>query len=489
MKSLKEFKSWVKNLRVAVLGAGISNRPLIRLLLEAGAETVIFDMREVEEFTSFKEEISEYNNQPQWSLGKDYLIALQGFDLIFRTPIVRPDLPELIAERERGAIISSEMEVFFALCPAEIIAITGSDGKTTTSTLTALALEAAGYTTYLGGNIGKPLLSQVDEIKETDKVVVELSSFQLGSMRQSPEVAVITNISPNHLDVHKDYEEYINCKAEIFRHQNFNNRLILNGADSVLQNFAREARGEVIWTGERPFGEGKLFGLEANNLFYQASPQAEKEHILYADEITLPGYFNCLNILSALAAGSHLFDIKEVAKHLAKFKGVEHRQEFVRELDGVRYYNSSIDSSPSRSQVTISAFSQFSKPLYLICGGKDKNLIYDDLVKTWQCPVEKVFVCGDNADKIKAAYEKFVAGQTVSSPCSLEGTTVRQVGVGLKLAKLLECSSYEEALQQIRREAEPGSLVLFTPAGTSFDRFNNFAERGRIFKDLVRDLV
>lgn len=489
MKSLKEFKSWVKNLRVAVLGAGISNRPLIRLLLEAGAETVIFDIREAEAFTSFKEEIREYKNQPQWSLGKDYLSALQSFDLIFRTPIVRPDLPQLLAERERGAIISSEMEVFFALCPAEIIAITGSDGKTTTSSLTALALEAAGYTTYLGGNIGKPLLSQVDEIKETDKVVIELSSFQLGSMRQSPEVAVITNISPNHLDVHKDYEEYINCKAEIFRHQKFNNRLILNGSDPVLQNFAREARGEVIWTGERPFGEGKLFGLAEEESFYQANPEAEKEHILKAEEITIPGYFNHLNILSALAAGCHLFDYKEVAKHLAKFKGVEHRQEFVRELDGVRYYNSSIDSSPSRSQVTISAFSQFTKPLYLICGGKDKNLTYDDLVKTWQKPVKKVFVCGDNADKIKEAYENFVASQNASFSYSLEGTTVRQVGKSLELAQLTECSSYENALQQIRREAEPGSLVLFTPAGTSFDRFNNFAERGKIFKDLVRDLV
>lgn len=475
LQNLSDFLSWAQGLRIAVVGAGISNRPLIKLLLTAGLEVQIFDRAPAENLAPWREELEKQGLKALWSLGPNYLDQLQGFDLIFRTPIVRPDLAQLVAERQRGAIVTSEMEVFLQLCPAEVLGITGSDGKTTTSTLTALALQTAGYKTWLGGNIGMPLLSSLPEIKAEDKVVVELSSFQLISMSCSPQTAVITNLSPNHLDVHKDFAEYCEAKAQIFLHQGFADRLILKGSDPLLQTFAARAKGEVIWTENRPFGEQKLFGLDQDALYYQGGSQAARERLLTRQDLCLPGRFNALNVLSALAATDHLVrpdQRDQVLQALADFKGVEHRLQEIRTLDGVRYYDSSIDSSPARSIASLSAFKEVGVPLYLIAGGKDKNLDYSELGEKILTSCQRVYLCGQNADLIAQAVRQ---------------AQNRKPGVNDPLTVSI-VPSYADCLKLARQDAPTGSAVLLSPAGTSFDRFKNFEERGKVFQELVQAL-
>ncbi|MDO5033747.1 MAG: UDP-N-acetylmuramoyl-L-alanine--D-glutamate ligase [Eubacteriales bacterium] len=475
IQNLPNFLSWAQGKSIAVVGAGISNRPLIELLLQAGLEVTVFDRSTEELLAPWKESLLARNLRANWSLGPAYLDRLHGFDLIFRTPIVRPDLAALEAERKRGAIISSEMEVFLQLCPCEVIGITGSDGKTTTSTLTALALETAGYRTWLGGNIGAPLLSSLPEMRASDKVVVELSSFQLMSMATSPHTAVITNLSPNHLDVHKDFQEYAEAKAQIFSHQAPTDRLVLLGSDPVLQDFALRARGQVIWTEVRPFGDQVVFGLDHDLLYYQASPQAEQEKLLERQAISLPGRFNALNVLSALAATDHLLNSKQklqVREALASFKGVDHRLQEIRVLEGVRYYDSSIDSSPARTIASLSAFRERGIPLYLIAGGKDKNLQYEELGRAILASCRQVYLCGQNADLIAQA---------------VEAAQKAQAGFNDQL-KVQILPSYAACLAAARQEAKAGSAVLLSPAGTSFDRFKNFEERGQLFQKLVAEL-
>jgi UDP-N-acetylmuramoylalanine--D-glutamate ligase len=238
----------IRGKRVAVLGVGISHRPLIRYISRLGARISAFDMLLPEDpvLSRTRAEFGAEGIYLDWSTGPDYLTQLQGFDLIFRTPKCGQMFPKLVAERAAGAIITSEMEAFMALCPARMWRVTGSDGKTTTTTLISLILRQAGYTVHLGGNIGTPLLDRIDEVQETDFVVLELSSFQLSSMRQSPDIAVITNITPNHLDVHKDYQEYIDAKKNIFLYQSLLGRLILNADYPVTRAMAAEARGEVV---------------------------------------------------------------------------------------------------------------------------------------------------------------------------------------------------------------------------------------------------
>lgn len=475
MHNLSDFLSWAKGQKIAVVGAGISNRPLIKLLLDAGLEVKIFDKATEESLAPWRTELASQGLQAAWSLGQGYLGQLHGFDLIFRTPIVRPDLPELVAERKRGAVITSEMEVFLKLCPAEVIGITGSDGKTTTSTLTALALQTAGYKTWLGGNIGLPLLSSLPQMRAQDKVVVELSSFQLMSMATSPETAVMTNLSPNHLDVHKDFTEYGEAKAQIFEHQSLSDRLVLKGSDPHLQAFALRAKGEVIWTETRPFGDQKLFGLSDNLLYYQESPQSLPQTLITRQDLCLPGRFNALNVLSALAATDHLVgpDQKaQVLQALADFTGVEHRLQQIRTLDGVRYYDSSIDSSPARTVASLSAFKEAGIPLYLIAGGKDKNLDYSELGQVILASCRGVYLCGQNADLIAQAVRQ---------------AQDRQAGDSEQLTVSI-LSSYADCLKLARQEAPAGSAVLLSPAGTSFDRFKNFEERGQVFQELVKAL-
>lgn len=470
--TFENFLKWVSPRKCAVLGAGISNRPLIRILAAAGSDCTVFDRRTAEELRSFMEELNAEGLKVHFSLGDDYLSALRGFDLIFKTPVMRPDLPEIVAECRRGAILTSEMEVFLALCPAEVFGISGSDGKTTTTTLIHRFLEAAGYRSWLGGNIGRPLLEFLPEIRPDDKVVLELSSFQLLTIRQSVDTAVLTNISPNHLDVHKDYDEYIESKTNLFRFQHMHQRLIVNGACEECVEAAKLSRGQLFWSEKRGFGERPLFGLEGDKLYYQEKPDADPQILLTRSQLKVPGRYNAINVLSALAAVSHLIlpSDPRILQAAGTFSGVEHRAELVREIDGVRYYNSSIDSSPNRSLNTLSAFRELRIPVHLISGGKDKKCDYSGLGEAIGNTCKSVFLYGQNSDLILRRIE-----------AELSKEQIAQIEIRL-------CESYEEALNGAKAIAGKGEAVVLSPAGTSFDHFQNFEQRGEYFKELVQKL-
>ncbi|MCX7843159.1 MAG: UDP-N-acetylmuramoyl-L-alanine--D-glutamate ligase [Clostridia bacterium] len=468
-RKLEEFKKTIKTKKVAVLGIGVSNIPLINYLSDLGVDITAFDKSSKEILGSTAEEF--LNKGVALSLGENYLDKLKGFDVVFRTPGIRFDIPELTAEKERGAEITSEMEVFFELCPAEIFAVTGSDGKTTTTTLIYNILKQEGYSCWLGGNIGTPLLSRIDEIKETDKVVLELSSFQLHTMRKSPEHALITNITPNHLDVHKSLEEYIDAKKNIFIHQKDEKgfgtpRLVLNLDNEITKGLAREAKGKVVFfSRKQQLMEGAF--LKDGVLVYKKD-NIETE-IVKADDIVIPGMHNIENYLAATAMTMNFVKPETIHKVAGTFKGVEHRIELVREINGVRFYNSSIDSSPSR---TAAALSTFKQKVILIAGGKDKGIPYDEIGEPIAQKVKCLVLIGATAPKIEQALKD----------------TIEKTGKG-KDIPVFKCSTYEEAVKTAYENAKPGDIVILSPASTSFDMFKNFEERGRVFKDIVNSLA
>lgn len=471
-KKLDFFKTYMKGKRIAVLGVGISNRPLIRYLSGFGCQMTAFDRLPADD-PVLRKTVRAFESEGislDWSVGPDYLSRLKGYDLIFRTPKMRCDLPELKAERERGAIITSEMEVFMELCPAIMIGITGSDGKTTTTTLTALILEQAGYRVHLGGNIGTPLLDRIDEIRDDDWVVLELSSFQLMSMRKSPEIAVITNISPNHLDVHRDYQEYIDAKKNIMLYQPFYGRLVLNASNYVTRSLSSEARGEVVFfSGTDPALE-RGFLLSNGHLIHR---DGKKETLIAsADEIRIPGKHNIENYLAASAAVWPFVNPADIAAVARSFGGVAHRLELVRELDGVRYYNSSIDTSPTRTIAALQALAERGEQAVLILGGQDKKCDYMGLGKAILSVSRKIIYCGANADLIDEVLKR-------EAPL---------VGVDYDTLQIVRCENYADAIKTAREWAEPGEIVVLSPAGTSYDQFRHFEERGNLFKQLVQQL-
>lgn len=465
---IEEFKKWVKNKKVAVLGIGISNTPLIKYLASMGVDVTAFDKAEKEKLEPILASFEGLDIR--YCLGENYLKHLNGFDLIFRTPGMRYDLPELVKAKENGAEITSEMEVFFDLCPAEIFAVTGSDGKSTTTTLIYNMLKEAGYNCWLGGNIGIPLLSSIEDIKETDKVVLELSSFQLHTMKKSPQTAVITNISPNHLDIHKSMEEYVEAKKNIFIHQPEETkwgktRLIINYDNGITREFAGQAKGEAVYFSRRSqLEEGAV--LENGMLVYKA--KGKTVGLVKADEIIIPGAHNIENYLAASAAVINHVKPEAIYKVATTFKGVEHRIELVRELNGVKFYNSSIDSSPSR---TIACLNTFKQKVILIAGGKDKGIPYDAIGEPIIEKVKCLVLIGATASKIEKSLDD----------------AIERTGKGRDIERI-HCSTYEEAVKSAYSKAQKGDIVVLSPASTSFDMFKNFEERGRKFKELVMGL-
>ncbi len=466
------FKNFLRGKRIAVLGIGISNRPLIRYIAGLGASITAFDKLNANDPVLSKTRLafSEEGIELEWCVGPDYLAHLKGFDLIFRTPKMRWDLPELRAERDRGAIITSEMEVFMELCPACMFGITGSDGKTTTTTLISLILKHAGYKVHLGGNIGTPLLDQIDTIKPDDMVVLELSSFQLMSMRKSPDIAVVTNISPNHLDVHKDYQEYIDAKRNILLYQPFYGRLVLNAGNYESRSQSSDARGQVVLFSRREQAIPEGFIIKDGHLVCR-----EKGHeiqIVKTSDIKIPGLHNVENYLAAAAAVWPYVQPKDIAAVAVSFGGVEHRLELVRELDGVRYYNSSIDTSPTRTKAALKALAERNEHVVLIAGGQDKKCDYTGLGEAILAVSRKIVLCGANSDLIKDSIEKESAFR----------------GIQFEDLQLIYCENYQDAVQMAKSIASPGEVVVLSPAGTSYDHFRHFEERGNLFKELVSQL-
>lgn len=469
---LNDFKNMIKGKRVAVLGVGISNRPLIRYIYALGARITAFDMLPDDDpvLAASRKAFADEGIDIEWSTGPDYLNYLIGFDIVFRTPKMRSDVPQLLAERTRGAVITSEMEVFMELCPAKIWAVTGSDGKTTTTTLISLILKEAGWRVHLGGNIGTPLLDRIDTIEPDDAVVLELSSFQLMSMRKSPDIAVVTNISPNHLDVHTDYQEYIDAKRNIYLYQPFNGRLVLNADNYETAVCASEARGFVSWFSRKnPTAEPGAV-LKENCLCWNQEGKCEK--IICKDEILIPGKHNVENYLAAITAVWQYADVKSIAKVATTFGGVEHRLELVRELEGVRYYNSSIDTSPSRSIAALNALADKNVKAVLIMGGQDKKCNYTGLGEAILRVSDRIVFCGANSDLILDNLKQ----------------EAEQADYDLSHLRIVKCGSYADAVDKARELANPGEAVVLTPAGTSFDFFRHFEERGNLFKSLVNEL-
>lgn len=442
--------------RIAVLGVGVSNRPLVRMLLEHGLDVTAFDKTAYENLDASVLELEHMG--AKLCTGENYLDVLDA-DVIFRTPGMRPDLPPIQRLRERGAVLTSEMEAFFEVCPCKIIAVTGSDGKTTTTTLISKILERAGRKVWLGGNIGSPLLPCADQMQQTDVAVVELSSFQLMTMTRSAEIAVVTNLAPNHLDMHKGMEEYIASKENIYLHQSEKGKLVVNMDNEITRSFAEKANGRVEMFSRLAVPENGVY-LQDGVIFRNG------QKIMDAAEICIPGMHNVENYMAAACAVEGLASEEDIAAVARSFGGVEHRIELVRELDGVRYYNDSIASSPSR---TIAGLHSFTQKVILIAGGYDKHVPFDGLGPEICMHVKTLILCGATAEKIRHAVEtapEYAAGKP----------------------EILTAGSLEQAVAAARACASAGDVVTLSPACAAFDQFKNFMVRGQAYKKMVMAL-
>ena len=457
--NLQDYLKTLKDKRIAVLGIGVSNTPLIRLLREHGVAVTACDKKERTALGKTAEELEAMG--ADLKLGSDYLKDIDA-DVIFRTPGMRPDLPELLAAKERGSRITSEMQVFFEVCPCPIIAVTGSDGKSTTTTVITEFLRAAGRTVHLGGNIGHPLLAEAGEMHADDVAVLELSSFQLLDMTHSPHIAVLTNLAPNHLDVHRSMEEYIAAKENIFRYQSADDIAVFNQDNAITLGLSEKANGRVrLFSRQQEVADGAFV---RDGAIWLRRGEEERE-IVKTDEIRIPGQHNVENYLAAIAAVDGLVSDEVIRTVAREFAGVEHRIELVRTRRGVRWYNDSIATSPTR---TIAGLHSFSQKLILIAGGYDKHIPFDVLGPELIAHVKLLILCGATANQIRAC---------VTGCADYHGEP-----------EMIECATLDEAVKLAAERAQEGDVVTLSPACAAFDQFPNFMVRGRYFKDLVNAL-
>ena len=456
-KPFDEFKEFIKGKKVAVVGIGVSNIPLIRFLVKLGAKITAFDKKSREELGEVADEFDSLSVTLE--LGEGYLDRLTGFEVVFKTPSMRIDCEALVRVKEEGAYITSEMEEFVKYCKGKIFGVTGSDGKTTTTTIISKILIEAGYKTWVGGNIGTPLFANVEEIEAEDKVILELSSFQLMTMNAPIDVAVVTNLAPNHLDMHKDMEEYINAKKNIFLYQDKSGVLILNRENDITHGFANEANGEVReFSSKRKTEKGAYF---KDNILY-----VDDKEVCAKEDVLIRGIHNIENYLAAFLATKDEVSI-EVMKKVAKtFGGVEHRCEFIKELNGVKYYNDSIASSPTR---TLAGLVAFERKVILIAGGYDKHIPFEPLAEEGYPYIKELILLGATKDSIKKAFDKLKIEKGIEVPIIL-------------------VESLEEAVLKAKNIAEDGDIVTLSPACASFDMFPNFVVRGNKFKEIVKNL-
>lgn len=462
---LEEFKSSINGKKVAVLGLGISNIPAIKFLHKLGAIIYAHDMK-----TKVNEELDKLDNI-NFMLGENNLKNLKDMDYILRSPGVKPFIDEIEQAQKNGVILTSEIELFVDLCPCKIIGITGSDGKTTTTTLVSKFLEKAGYKVWIGGNIGTPLFSQLDNIKNEDVVVLELSSFQLMTMKKSPNISTITNISPNHLNYHRSYEEYISAKAKIFLFQKQNDILVLNDDDNYTQ------MNEQLAVNINPNGIIKKFSVERkvdngayykDNKFYYCERGNDIE-ICPISYMKIMGMHNVANICNAITMAWDLVKKEDIIDVIKEFCGVEHRMELVLQKNGIKWYNDSIASTPTRTMAGLRAFGQ---KIILIAGGYDKHIDYDVMGKCILDKVKTLILVGDTSEKIENAVNKELEKEKNSTSIKI-----------VKFDDLKSCVEYANSI------SKSGDIVAMSPASASFDMYKNFEERGNLFKELVNELV
>ncbi len=459
--SVNDFFESVKGKRVAFIGIGTSNLPLIKQFSDKGASVIACDRKGFEDLGENGVKAKKYG--ARLKLGDDYLSDIDA-DIVFRSPGTPFYKDELVKLREDGKVLTSEMEVFFDLCPCTAIAVTGSDGKTTTTTIISEFLKAAGKTVHLGGNIGKPLLPEIEEIKPSDFAVVELSSFQLISMRKSPDIAVVTNLAPNHLDIHKNMQEYIDSKKNIVLHQNAFSKAVVNLDNDIANGFSEAVRGQLCkFSVKEKLGNGAY--LDGTTICYSDYGKVTK--IMDISDIRIPGMHNVENYLAAISAVWGIVDTDTIVKVAKEFGGVAHRAEFVREYRGVKYYNDSIASSPTRT--ALGTLSLYDFKITIIAGGYDKHIPYEPLGPVINDKVKTLILLGDTAPKIEDAVknaDNYNAGEI----------------------KIINVTNMEEAVAAAVENTAEGDIVSLSPASASFGLYRNFEERGNHFKSIVNGL-
>ena len=458
-EKLEQFNAYVRNRKIAIIGLGVSNIPLLDYFHDKKAKVMVFDSREIEKIPkNVMDTITNYSIE--FSFGKNYLSKLKNFDIIIRSPSCLPTMQELREEEERGALITTEIELLMKMCPCKMIGVTGSDGKTTTTTLISEILKKAGYICYTGGNIGTPLFTRLNQIKPEDVVVLELSSFQLMGMEVSPDIAVITNVTPNHLDVHKDYEEYIEAKKNIYRFQNKDGIVVLNRDNKITRDYSVSVKGKVIFFSSQ---EKLDNGYIVDGDVIKECDDKLRKHILNTRQLHLKGVHNFENVCAAIAATRSLVDLDTAVEAVINFKGVPHRIEFVKEVNGVKWYNDSASTTPSRA---ISALNAFHQKVILIAGGSDKNLDYTELAKPILDNVKVLVLMGKTSEKIFNA---------VKTEAEKEKKNI----------DIYEADSLTQAIILAKRHSRENDVILFSPASASFDMFKNMYDRGDQFRSIV----
>ena len=459
--TLHEYLQGMKGKTAAVIGLGVSNRPLVELLARNGVKVIACDRKERAALGGAAAHYEALG--AVLHLGEGYLRDLDA-DVVFRTPGMRPDVPELLEAKAHGAVITSEMEAFFAVCPCPILGVTGSDGKTTTASVIAELLKAEGRRVWLGGNIGRPLLADAEQMTPDDLAVLELSSFQLMDMPYSPQVAVLTNLAPNHLDVHRDMAEYIASKENIYLHQSARDTAIFNADNAITRDLSGKAVGRArLFSRQEEVADGAFV---RGGAIWLRDAAGEREVLPLAD-IRLPGWHNVENYMASLLAVDGLVRDETVRRVAREFAGVEHRIEFVRELHGVRYYNDSIATSPTR--VISGMLSLFPQKILLIAGGYDKHIPFEPLGPAVCDKVKTLILLGDTAQKIQDAVQ--------AAPQYQEGCP-----------EILRVDNMEQAVAAAAAHAQPGDIVSLSPACAAFDLYPNFEVRGRHYKDIVNGL-
>ena len=465
MQPAERLQALVRGKKVAFIGAGVSHKPCIEMFSSMGAEITLCDQKKsLAEFGAYADTLSRLG--VRLSLGEHYTDGFRGQDMILRTPGYEFFKPELQAAIAAGTTVTSEVELFFEYCPCEIVAVTGSDGKTTTTTLIARMFEAAGRRVFLGGNIGAALLPQLPEVAPQDVAVAELSSFQLISMRRSPKVAVVTNVTPNHLDHHKDMQEYIDAKRNILLWQEPPCRAVLGFENDISRDMQADCKGEQVWfTRLHDTDRGAFLRRADDTLCY--AENGVTTPVLPRAEIQLRGLHNVENLLAAIAAVWGRVPVEAMRQVGSTFTGVEHRIEPVRRLDGVMYYNDSIASSPTR---VIAGLRSFDQKILLIAGGYDKKIPYEPLAPEILAHVKVLVLMGATGPRIEKAVREHPAF----------------AASGLKI---LHAGSMQKTVELARASAAPGDIVSLSPASASFDLYPNFEVRGQDYKRIVNALV
>ncbi len=454
--------------KVVVIGAARQGLALARYLAQKGAQVVLNDQRPVVQLEAARQALADLPPAAQarltWVCGGHPLGLLDDADLVCPSGGVPLELPLVLEAQRRGVPLSNDSQIFLQECPCRTIGITGSAGKTTTTTLLGRMARLAGQA-WVGGNIGSPLLSVVDEMQPGDLAVIELSSFQLEIMSLSTDVAVVLNITPNHLDRHSTMEAYTAAKARLVTCQSAGGVAVLGRDDPGAWALRNQAAGQVVSFGMQRPPHGEPGAFVQGEMIYWWDGQAEME-ILPLTHIHLRGAHNVQNVLAACAAGISAGLLPEhMQAALDGFSGVPHRLEFVGEWGGAAWYNDTIASAPERSMAAIRSFDE---PIVLLAGGRDKNLPWEDFAALVHQRVDHLILFGEAAEKIAQAVGSVQPG---SRPYSIQ-----------------RCAGLQQAVWAAARVIQPGDVVLLSPGGTSFDEFRDFEERGEVFRKWVSEL-